>query len=105
MRLVAPQKQITPDANPITMAPIGPTLPEAGVMATRPATAPVTMPKTLGLPCLIYSTAIQAIAAVAVENCVISMAIPAAPSAATALPALDLNQPTHDIGSADNGYG
>ena len=66
-------------------------------MATRPATAPVTMPRTLGFPCLIHSITIQVIAAVAVENCVTSMAIPAAPSAATALPALNPNQPTHNI--------
>ena len=32
------------------MAPSGPTVPDAGVMATRPATAPVAMPSTLGLP-------------------------------------------------------
>src|SRR5262252_7194391 len=31
------------------IAPIGPTKPEAGVMATRPATAPEQMPMTVGL--------------------------------------------------------
>ena len=49
----------------MAIAPIGPTLPEAGVMATRPATAPVTMPSTLGLPCLNHSTTIQVKAAIA----------------------------------------
>lgn len=66
-------------------------------MATRPAAVPVTRPRTLGVPYLIHSTAIQAIAAVAVENNITNMAIPAAPSAATALPALAPNPTTHDI--------
>ena len=31
-------------------APVGPTKPEAGVIVPSPATMPVTMPSTLGLP-------------------------------------------------------
>ena len=50
LRLVAPQKQTRPATMPITSAPIGLTKPEAGVMATRPATAPEMMPSTDGLP-------------------------------------------------------
>ena len=66
-------------------------------MATNPATAPVTIPKALGLPCFAHSTNIHAMAAVAVEIWVTSIAMPAAPSAATALPALNPNQPTQSI--------
>ena len=72
-------------------------MPEAGVMATRPATAPVAMPRTLGLPCRIHSTVIQVNAAVAVQMCVTAIAMPATPSAASWLPALNPNQPTQSI--------
>ena len=47
---VAAQEQMTPATMPMTSAPVGSTKPEAGVMATRPATAPEMMPSTLGLP-------------------------------------------------------
>ncbi len=40
-------------------APTGPTKPEAGVIATRPATAPEQMPITVGLPFSAHSTSIQ----------------------------------------------
>ena len=53
------------------------------------------MPSTLGLPCTSHSANIQASAAVAVATCVTVMAMPAAPLAATAEPALKPNQPTH----------
>src|SRR5262250_1862429 len=66
-----------PAAAPITSEPTGPTKPEAGVMATRPATAPVQMPITVGLPRSIHSTSIQVKAAVAVAMWVTSMAMPA----------------------------
>ena len=74
---------------------MGPTKPEAGVIATRPATAPEAMPSTEGLPCDSHSANIQARAAAAVAIWVTAMAIPAAPLEATALPALKPNQPTH----------
>ena len=44
---------------PMASAPIGPANPEAGVIATSPATAPVAIPRTLGLPYLSHSTVIQ----------------------------------------------
>ena len=47
---VVAKKQTTPAVPPITIAPIGPAKPEAGVMVPRPATMPVTMPSTEGLP-------------------------------------------------------
>src|SRR5712675_430494 len=80
---------------PIQNEPIGPTKPEAGVMATSPATAPEEMPTTVGLPFKIHSTIIQVKPAVAVAVWVTSMAIPACRPAVTAEPALKPNQPTH----------
>src|SRR5450755_4291149 len=94
-RLVAAQKQITPAATPITIAPPGSTKPEAGVMATSPATAPEAAPSTEGLPLAIHSANIQPRAAAAVAICVTVIAMPARPLAATAEPALKPNQPTH----------
>ena len=90
-------KQTAPAARPMSAPPMGPTKPEAGVMATRPATAPVMMPSTFGVPCFSQSSTIQASAAAAVASWVTSMAMPASVPAATALPALKPNQPTHRI--------
>src|ERR1700685_2343019 len=73
----------------------GSTKPEAGVIATRPATAPEMMPRTLGFPFIIHSTNIQLKAAVAVAIWVTAIAIPALALAAVADPALKPNQPTH----------
>src|SRR5271165_141927 len=92
---VADQKQITPAATPMMIEPPGSTKPEAGVMATSPATAPETIPSTEGLPLAIHSANIQPRAAAAVAICVTDMAMPARPLAATAEPALKPNQPTH----------
>src|SRR5689334_743439 len=77
------------------MAGIGFTNPDAGVIATRPATAPEMAPRTLGLPAIIHSTAIQLNTAAAVAKCVAMNALVASDPAATALPALNPNQPTH----------
>src|SRR3569833_263213 len=79
LSLVEARKHSTPAARPMISAPTGPTKPEAGVMATRPATAPEAMPSTLGLPWLSHSLSIQARAAAAAE------------------PALKPNQPTQSI--------
>src|SRR5258706_14124805 len=73
----------------------GSTKPEAGVMATNPATAPEAIPSTLGLPLANHSENIQASAATAVAIWVAAIAMPARPSDATAEPALKPNQPTH----------
>src|SRR6202142_341702 len=77
-------------------AGVGPTKPEAGVIATSPATAPEAIPSTLGLPFLDHSVNIHPIAAVAVAICVAAIAMPARPSATVAEPALKPNQPTHN---------
>src|ERR1700687_4143157 len=91
---VAAKKQRTPAAMPMTTAGVGPTKPDAGVIATNPATAPDAMPRTLGLPLTIHSANIQPNAAAAVAICVAAIAMPARPSAAPAEPALKPNQPT-----------
>jgi hypothetical protein len=80
---------------PMTKAPVTPTKPDAGVIATRPATAPEAMPSTDGLPLVIHSVNIHDSAATAVASWVTTIAMPARPSAATAEPALKPNQPTH----------
>src|ERR1051325_11643780 len=79
----------------MTIEPTGPTKPDAGVMATRPATAPEQMPMTVGLPRQIHSTIIQVKPATAVAICVTVIAMPACMPAVTAEPALKPNQPTH----------
>src|SRR6478752_7416730 len=95
-RLVADQKQITPAARPMMIDAPGSTKPDAGVIATRPATAPEMQPSTEGLPFAIHSANIQPKAAAAVAICVTAMAMPARPLAPTAEPALKPNQPTHN---------
>src|ERR1700687_4617094 len=71
---------------PITSEPTGPTKPDAGVMATRPATAPVQMPTTVGLPRRIHSTSIQVKPAPAVANWVTPTDMPGCFPAVTAAP-------------------
>jgi hypothetical protein len=71
------------------------TKPAAGVMATRPATTPEAMPRTVGLPVTIHSQNIHTRAAVAAEVLVTRKADAATPSAASWLPALKPNQPNH----------
>src|ERR1700712_3499900 len=97
LRVVADQKQITPAATPMMIEAPGSTKPEAGVIATRPATAPEIAPRTDGLPLVIHSANIQPSAAAAVAICVTVIAMPARPLAPTAEPALKPNQPTHSI--------
>src|ERR1700759_5606573 len=76
-------------------APTGSTKPDAGVMATRPATAPEIMPRTEGFLAMAHSMNIQAKDAAAVAICVAAAAMPALGLEATAEPALNPNQPTH----------
>src|ERR1700719_2130790 len=81
--------------SPISIAGMGFTNPDAGVMATSPATAPEIAPRMLGLPVLIHSVIIHASAAAAVAKWVATKALVARALAANALPALNPNQPTH----------
>src|SRR4029450_2484485 len=85
-----------PAAIPMHSEPTGPTKPEAGVMATSPAIAPVQMPTTVGLPRVIHSTSIQVNAAADVAMCVTVMAMPACIPAVTAEAALQHNHPPHN---------
>src|SRR5438105_13390349 len=86
-------------------APGAPTKPDAGVIATRPATAPDAAPTVVAFPCRIHSGMIQPSTAVAVARCVATNALPASPPEASALPALNPNQPNQriDAPSTPNG--
>src|SRR5271169_4528460 len=63
-------------------------------MATSPATAPEIAPSTLALPRSNHSAADQPSAAAAAPKCVATKALVARAPAASALPALNPNQPT-----------
>src|SRR5512147_3052418 len=76
----------------MAIAASGVTKPAAGVIATNPTTAPVTMPSTLGLLSLQLRN-IQATAAAAAAILVVTRAFTASPLAANALPPLKPNQP------------
>src|SRR5262245_39873420 len=78
-------------------APVELTKPQAGVMTTRPATAPEQKPRTLGLPLNDASAIAQTKEPVAVASVVVMNALAAMPSAATALPALKPYHPTQSI--------
>src|SRR5216117_294727 len=79
---------------PIITAPVGSTYPHAGVITTRPPTAPEQNPRTLGLPRSAYSSIAQVNEAIAVARVVVMNAFAAIPSGARALPALKPYQPT-----------
>src|SRR5229473_110137 len=93
--VVQKKKQITPATRPSTSEPIEPEKPEAGVTATRPATAPEIAPSTVGLPLMIHSTNIHDIAQAAVAMKVLRNATTAPPAASKFDPALKPNQPNH----------
>src|SRR5947209_19285975 len=69
------------------------TYPDAGVIATSPATAPAAAPSTLGAPLCNHETVIQVRAAIAAAVLVTTKALAASPPEASALPALNPNQP------------
>src|SRR3979490_2990829 len=74
---------------------MGPTNPAAGVIATRPATAPEIAPSALARPFLIHSAALQLSAAAAAPKWGAPNALVASEFDASALPALNPNHPTH----------
>src|SRR5881392_386238 len=78
-------------------APVALTKPVAGVITTRPATAPEQKPRTVGLPRVTHSSSGQTQQAIAVAIVVVMNALAATPSAATALPALKPYQPTQSM--------
>src|SRR6266850_6187849 len=71
------------------------TKPDAGVIATSPATAPAAAPSTLGAPLCSHETVIQVSAAIAAAVFVTTKAFAASPPDASALPALNPNHPNH----------
>jgi len=73
------------------------TKPAAGVMATKPATAPVLTPTTVGFLSINQSSKAHVSAAAAAATCVTISAFAAKPFAAKPLPALKPNQPTHNM--------
>src|SRR5689334_20428727 len=80
---------------PTAMAPIGLTLPHAGVIATNPATAAVAPPSAVGLPRWSHSINAHTTTAVEVAVLVLRNASVASGLALSALPALKPNQPVH----------
>src|SRR3954451_23295427 len=80
---------------PIRAAGSGATKPQAGVMATRPATAPDEAPTRVGLPSRSHSTTHQPIRAAAVASWVLTNAPAVVLPTATSDPALKPNQPNH----------
>src|SRR5437879_4643677 len=72
-----------------------PTKPDAGVIATSPATAPVAKPRAVGFLRTSHSSATHVSAAMAVAQWVATKADPARPFEATADPALKPNHPNH----------
>src|SRR5213593_2959612 len=82
---------------PMITAPEALTKPQAGVITTKPATAPEQKPRMLGLPLVSHSAIGHTNEAIAVASVVVVKALAATPSAATALPALKPYQPTHNM--------
>src|ERR1700761_659288 len=82
---------------PMMTEPVVSTKPHAGVITTKPATAPEQKPNTLGLPRRAYSAIAHTNEATAVAIVVVVNAFAAITSAATALPALKPYQPTHSM--------
>src|SRR5882672_3759861 len=86
-----------PAQMPMITAPLALTKPHAGVMTTRPATAPEQKPRIEGLPRVNHSIIGQTNEATAVASVVVVKALAATPSAATAEPALKPYQPTQSM--------
>src|SRR6185369_7560263 len=86
---------MTDTAAPIATAGSGPTNPDAGVIATRPATRPVANPSAVGFLKATHSRMTQVSPATAAAVWVTTKAETASPLEATAEPALNPNQPNH----------
>ena len=84
---------MTPPMNPMTMEVRGVNVPAAGVIVTRPATAPEAMPREVAARSRIVSQSIQP--SIAAATVVLIQARPAMPSAAKAEPPLKPYQPNH----------
>src|SRR5881396_2998403 len=97
--------QRTPATSPMMIDGIGPTYPEAGVIATRPHTAPTAIPTTEGFPFRTQSVIIQLTVAPAAARFVTTSALTARAFAASALPALKPNHPNHNTEAPRITYG
>src|SRR3954447_10214615 len=86
---------MTPTERPITSAPPAGTQPDAGVIATRPATAPHAAPTTETLRLWTYWIMTQVTVAAAAAVFVTSSAFAARPLAESDEPALNPNHPNH----------
>src|SRR5258708_13576596 len=84
-----------PAIKPISSAGMGFTNPEAGVIATNPATDPEIAPSVLGLPLRSHSAPAHPAAAAAAAKCVATNALVARLPALNALPALKPTHPPH----------
>ena len=80
---------------PIIIALTGVTKPAPGVIATKPATAPVAKPKAVGFFTTTHSNKIHTKPATAAAMCVVTSADAASPPEVKAEPALKPNQPNH----------
>src|SRR3989442_7031297 len=80
---------------PMTSAAGAVTYPAAGVIPTRPTTAPVAAPTAVIFPVRIESSTAQVSTAAAAAAFVFTNASAAVPFAASADPALKPNQPNH----------
>src|SRR5919106_6869465 len=90
---------------PSAMALIGLMNPAAGVIATRPTTIAVAHPTAVGFPERIMSRNVQTTSVAAGASIVVTKARPAIGLAATALPALNPNQPNHSSPAPSNTVG
>src|SRR2546428_466553 len=95
----------TPATSPMMIDGIGPTYPEAGVMATSPQTAPTAIPTADGFFFLTQSVSIQLTAAPAAARFVTTSAFTASSFALRALPALKPNHPNHSTEAPRITYG
>ena len=82
---------------PIPTAPNTLTNPDAGVMDTSPATAPLIMPRSVGRELTSHSMTAHVNPAVAAAVWVTTNALVARPFAESALPALNPNHPNHSM--------
>jgi len=73
-------------------------------MQTNPATAPLLAPRTVGFFRINHSVHAQAVAPAAAEKWVTANALPAIPSDASSLPALNPNQPNHRMAAPSAVY-
>ncbi len=91
----AEEKQIGLTTRPRMIEPMTPEKPQAGVMATRPATTPDAMPSAEGLPFTIHSTSVHDRPAAQVAMNVLMNGTPANWLTSRFEPTLKPNQPTH----------